>query len=130
MGLCLDNSPLLVNKMEKVVGISRRATPSIAIAKIPGPVSLWPGFWPCHLALWGVPGRLYPPASVQHCTGQPCPGHEYYELGMTRGVYVGNTILQSTSRKQDTWSGIAMARLLAMLYRVLLALLSGRCQQG
>ena len=51
------------------------------------------------LASWGVPARLYPPASasVQPCTGQPRPGHEYYEPGMTRGVYVGDNILHSTA---------------------------------
>ena len=43
------------------------------------------------LATWGVQARL---SSMQHCIGQPCPGHEYYKPGMTRGVYAGDNILQ------------------------------------
>ena len=33
-------------------------------------------------------------STALHCTGQPRPGHECYEPGMTRGVYVDDNILQ------------------------------------
>ena len=46
------------------------------------------------LPAWLHGGGLYPPASVQHCIGQLRPGHEYCELGTTRGVYAGDNILQ------------------------------------
>ena len=50
------------------------------------------------LASCGVPARFDPPASVQHCTGQPHSGHEYYEPGMTREVYVATTYSTISSR--------------------------------